>query len=87
MSPEEMKKVQQQVAVVVGLLNGLDIEAAVELMERVAKQAKIVDPLVWARAKASHERMLKMMRAASVFQKTVGAVRKDIADVPKLILS
>ena len=82
-----MKKVQQQVAVVVGLLQGLDIEAAVELMERVAKQAKIVDPLVWARAKASHERMLKMMRAASVFQKTVGAVRKDIADVPKLILS
>ena len=87
MTPEEMKKVQQQVAVVVGLLNGLDIEAAVELMERVAKQAKIIDPLVWARSKASHERMLKMMRAASVFQKTVGAVRKDIADVPKLILS
>ena len=87
MTPEEMKKVQQQVAVVVGLLNGLDIEAAVELMERVAKQAKIIDPLVWARGKASHERMLKMMRAASVFQKTVGAVRKDIADVPKLILS
>ena len=82
-----MKKVQQQVAVVVGLLNGLDIETAVELMERVAKQAKIIDPLVWARSKASHERMLKMMRAASVFQKTVGAVRKDIADVPKLILS
>ena len=87
MTPEEMKKVQQQVAVVVGLLNGLDIEAAVDLMERVAKQAKIIDPLVWARSKASHERMLKMMRAASVFQKTVGAVRKDIADVPKLILS
>ena len=87
MTPEEMKKVQQQVAVVVGLLNGLDIETAVELMERVAKQAKIIDPLVWARSKASHERMLKMMRAASVFQKTVGAVRKDIADVPKLILS
>ena len=87
MKPEEMKKVQQQVAVVVGLLNGLDIEAAVDLMERVAKQAKIIDPLVWARSKASHERMLKMMRAASVFQKTVGAVRKDIADVPKLILS
>ena len=87
MSPEEMKKVQQQVAVVVGLLGGLDIESAVDLMERVGRQAKIADPLVWARAKASHERMLKMMRAASVFQKTVGAVRKDIADVPKLILS
>ena len=82
-----MKKVQQQVAVVVGLLGGLDIEAAVDLMERVGRQAKIADPLVWARAKASHERMLKMMRAASVFQKTVGAVCKDIAEVPKLILS
>ena len=82
-----MKKVQQQVAVVVGLLGGLDIESAVDLMERVGRQAKIADPLVWARAKASHERMLKMMRAASVFQKTVGAVCKDIAEVPKLILS
>ena len=87
MSTEERKKVQQQVAVVVGLLNGLDIEAAVDLMERVGRQAKIADPLVWARAKASHERMLKMMRAAMTFQRTVGAVRKEIAEVPKLILS
>ena len=87
MNVEDMKKVQQQVAIVVGLLNGLAIEDALTEMERAARQAKVLDPLVWARTKGAHERMTKMMRAAMVFQRTVGAVREEMPEVPKLILS
>ena len=87
MNVADMMKVQQQVAVIVGLLGGLDIEDALALMERAARQAKIADPVMWAKTKPAHERMTKMMRAAMVFQRTVGAVREEIADVPKLILS
>lgn len=87
MKVDDMKKVQQQVAVVVGLLHGLDIESAVEVMEATAKHARLADPIMWAKAKDAHARMTKMMRAAMVFQRTVGAARDEIAEVPKLILS
>ncbi len=87
MTTQEMIRVQQQVAVVVGLLHGLDIDAALALMDRAASETRITDPIMWAKTKGAHTRMTKMMRAASVFQRTVGAVRHEASEVPKLILS
>lgn len=86
MTIDEMKKAQQDVAVVVGLLRSVNVEEALVLMERVAKQAKVADPVMWAKAKDGHERMTKMMRAALVFQRTVGGLRAEMAKPSKLII-
>ena len=87
MTPTQMKRVQQQVAVIVGLLHGLDIEGALALMDRVANQAKVVDPILWAKAKPAHERMTRLMDAARTFQRTTEHVRDEIPVAPKVLLS
>ena len=83
MTIDGMRRVQQQVAVVIGLLGGLAIGDALDLMERAAKQTRIVDPIMWAKTRSAHQRMTNMMRAALTFQRTVGAVREEIADAVK----
>ena len=87
MSPRELVKVQQQLAVILGLMKGLDLEEAAQTMDRAESQAPLLDPLLWAKARRGHQRMRRLVGAALTFQKTTANIVEEIPVASKLILS
>lgn len=87
MTPKELVAVQHQVAVIIGLMQGLNLEGALVLMQQAGKQSKFTDPIMWAKTHRAHERMTTLINAALTFQRTVEKIRDEIPNRPKVLLS
>ena len=87
MSPSELRAIQTEVAALASVLQTMDLDGAVDLavdlMEQVRKTAQVVDPLVWAKSKDTHIRMIALMQAAQTFKNTVDNIKGHIPEKRK----